>query len=64
MELELAFRAIWNSQIEHQAGEGTEEEDRENQEKMEEEIRTIVIEQMEKVQQQIEMQMQDGLTKK
>lgn len=56
MELELAFRAIWNGEIEHQAGEGTEEEDRENQAKMEEEIREIVREQLEKVQQQMELQ--------
>ena len=56
MELELAFRAIWNGEIEHQAGEGTEEEDRENLEKMEEEIRAIVLEQMEKVQQKMELQ--------
>ncbi len=61
MELELAFRAIWNAEIEHQAGEGTEEEDRENQAKMEEEIRAIVLEQMEKVQQQMELQIQDGM---
>lgn len=58
MELELAFRAIWNAEIEHQAGEGTEEEDRENQAKMEEEICGIVLEQMEKVQQQMELQIQ------
>lgn len=61
MELELAFRAIWNSEIEHQAGEGTEEEDRENQAKMEEEIREIVLEQMEKLEQQMELQLQDGV---
>lgn len=61
MELELAFRAIWNEELEHQAGEGTEEEDRENREKMEEEIRAIILEQMEKVQQQMELRIQDGM---
>lgn len=59
MELELAFHAIWNAQITYQSGEGSEEEDMENQIKMEEEIRAIVTEQMEKVQRQMELQMQE-----
>lgn len=59
MELELAFHAIWNAQIQYQSGEGSEEENMENQIKMEEEIRTIVTEQMEKVQRQMELQMQE-----
>ena len=61
MELELAFRAIWNTELKHQAGEGTEEEDIENREKMEEEIRAIILEQMEKVQQQMELRIQKGM---
>lgn len=58
MELELAFHAIWNAQIKYQSGEGSEEENAESQIKMEEEIRTIVTEQMNKVQRQMELQMQ------
>jgi len=59
MELELAFRAIWNEQIKHQAGEGSEEEDMENQMKMEEEIQMIVTEEIGKVQKQMELQLQE-----
>lgn len=59
MELELAFHAIWNAQIEHQAGEGSEEENLENQTKMEEEIRGIVAEEIGKVQRQMELQLQE-----
>lgn len=58
MELELAFRAIWNAEIEHQAVEGTVEEKKENQAKMEEEIYEIVLKEMEKVQQKMELQIQ------
>jgi len=57
MELELAFRTIWNTGLDYQGGgEGSEEENAEQEAAVMEEIRSIVRKEMEQVKQHVSIQ--------
>lgn len=58
MEMEYAMNAVWNAQLEIQSGEGTEEEDQENQRRMKEEIRSMVMAELTRVQEQMQAQLE------